>query len=345
MSKGLHKGSIQKVDNPHQWMIDDARQKVIQQIRTEVERLENYYTSVEWYVEALLSFLDTLEEPKKDYNQLYKDIAKSDWFKKSYVDKSLGDVVPVEEPVCEDISREEQIALSIMAYLDTHIKNGKNLVLRDVTLQDAREWIRKQIRNEQPVCEELNDEIYKEKAKVARLFGGVTGEQDRALIEFARHFYKLDKQSKEEVSEDVEEAARVFVGFDMDRDGEIDYEIGLSAFIAGANWQKCKDSLRISETRKENEDSFTGEELDEADLDTMFEEYFDKYPDGLSLGECSEYFYKKGKKDMKEQMMKEAVEGEVESFSNMEFPEVSIPLNPAYFKPGDKVKLIIVKED
>jgi len=48
---------------------------------------------------------------------------------------------------------------------------------------------------------------------------------------------------------------------------------------------------------------------------------------------------------MREQMMKEAVEGEVESFSNMEFPEVSVPLNPAYFKPGDKVKLIIIKED
>ena len=60
--KGLHKNSLRKGDNPHQWMIDDARQKVIRQIRAEVERLENYYTSVEWYVEALLSFLDTLQE-------------------------------------------------------------------------------------------------------------------------------------------------------------------------------------------------------------------------------------------------------------------------------------------
>jgi len=45
-----------------------------------------------------------------------------------------------------------------------------------------------EVRGEEPVCEGLNDEIYKEKAKVDRLFGGVTGEQDRALIEFARHF-------------------------------------------------------------------------------------------------------------------------------------------------------------
>lgn len=34
----------------------------IEKIRAEIERLENYYTSVEWYVEALLSFLDTIEE-------------------------------------------------------------------------------------------------------------------------------------------------------------------------------------------------------------------------------------------------------------------------------------------
>jgi len=56
--------------------------------------------------------------------------------------------------------------------------------------------------------------------------------------------------------------------------------------------------------------------------------------------------FKAGWLACREQMMKEAVEGEIESFSNMDlFPEVSIPLNPAYFKPGDKVKLIIVKED
>ena len=37
----------------------------IAKIKAEVERLENYYTSVEWYVEALLSFLSTLEEQQK----------------------------------------------------------------------------------------------------------------------------------------------------------------------------------------------------------------------------------------------------------------------------------------
>ena len=50
--------------------------------------------------------IEYIEEPKKDYNQRYKDIAKSEWFKKSYVGKSLGDIVPVEEPVCEELEEE-----------------------------------------------------------------------------------------------------------------------------------------------------------------------------------------------------------------------------------------------
>ena len=39
--------------------------KMLAKIRAEAERLENYYTSVEWYVEALLSFLSTLESEQE----------------------------------------------------------------------------------------------------------------------------------------------------------------------------------------------------------------------------------------------------------------------------------------
>ena len=41
MTKGLHKNSLRKVDNPHQWMIDDARMELIQQIKAEIERLNS----------------------------------------------------------------------------------------------------------------------------------------------------------------------------------------------------------------------------------------------------------------------------------------------------------------
>ena len=36
------------------------------------------------------------EAPKKDYKKLYEDIVNSDWYKKAYVGKSLGDFIPVE---------------------------------------------------------------------------------------------------------------------------------------------------------------------------------------------------------------------------------------------------------
>ena len=38
----------------------------IAKIKAGVERLENYYTNVEWYVEALVTFLSTLEEQAKE---------------------------------------------------------------------------------------------------------------------------------------------------------------------------------------------------------------------------------------------------------------------------------------
>ena len=81
MTKGLHKDSLRKVDNPHQWMIDDARMELIQQIKAEIERrIEAYNVSIEKYagkkkslkaerdswkwaeLKSLLSFLDTLQE-------------------------------------------------------------------------------------------------------------------------------------------------------------------------------------------------------------------------------------------------------------------------------------------
>lgn len=74
MTKGLHKNSLRKVDNPHQWMIDDARMELIQQIKAEVERLKKEQPArnaigaicgEETVVDAskLLSVLDNLQEP------------------------------------------------------------------------------------------------------------------------------------------------------------------------------------------------------------------------------------------------------------------------------------------
>ena len=49
----------------------------------------------------------------------------------------------------------------------------------------------------------------------------------------------VNKQELPEVEcEDLEEAAKKFVGYDMDCDELRDYEIGIATFKAGAEWQK-----------------------------------------------------------------------------------------------------------
>ena len=65
---------------------------IIEQIKAEVERLENYYTSVEWYVEALLSFLSTLqeqpvcEELEEHIHNVWEDNPHTQWTKCPFVE-------------------------------------------------------------------------------------------------------------------------------------------------------------------------------------------------------------------------------------------------------------------
>ena len=66
MTKGLHKNSLRKGE-PNKWMIDDAKMKLIQQIKAEVERrkldsLNHGFTFVPTAMQSLLEYLDTLQE-------------------------------------------------------------------------------------------------------------------------------------------------------------------------------------------------------------------------------------------------------------------------------------------
>ena len=54
--------------------------------------------------------------------------------------------------------------------------------------------------------------------------------------------------------------------------------------------------------------------------------------------------YEKGRFDMREEMMKDAVECIVEDWCG-DSPEITIPLNPQDFKAGNKVKIIICKTE
>ena len=62
------------------------------------------------------------------------------------------------------------------------------------------------------------------------------------------------------------------------------------------------------------------------------------------LKDTAHHFYELGKKDMKEQMMKEAVEGTVHNFSSYK-PHPTVLVDAKGFNQGDKVRIIIVKEE
>lgn len=65
---------------------------------------------------------------------------------------------------------------------------------------------------------------------------------DEVTINGHKIVYDKDKgyvtivKSEESVPNDLEEAAKKFVGYDMDCDELRDYEIGIASFIAGAKW-------------------------------------------------------------------------------------------------------------
>lgn len=88
------------------------------------------------------------------------------------------------------------------------------------------------------------------------------------------------------------------------------------AFIAGAEWQKEQDVTEM--VQSENP---------------------------LSVAYANRCF-ENGKQAMKEQMMKDAVEADVFDFSsNLPRPYAHISLPPNKYHTGDKVRIIIVKEE
>lgn len=90
MTKGLHKDSLQKVDNPHQWMIDDARMGLIQQIKAEVERRKK---KAEHYIEAC-----KVSERPFEYWSGQKDVL--ELFEKEFLSTLQ------EQPACEELEEE-----------------------------------------------------------------------------------------------------------------------------------------------------------------------------------------------------------------------------------------------
>ena len=97
MTKGLHKNSLRKVDNPHQWMIDDARMELIQQIKAEIERQRKSIENAKGdFAEGrrmeqinMLSVLNTLEEEPVELEKLIEDELDRRWLIKRDVDGNV----------------------------------------------------------------------------------------------------------------------------------------------------------------------------------------------------------------------------------------------------------------
>lgn len=120
------------------------------------------------------------------------------------------------------------------------------------------------------------------------------------------------RDSTKMISEDLEEAAKEYMKkarkhlFDDSPIGRAD-----DAFIAGAKWQKEQDTREMVMS------------------------------DGSYFQKC----YALGKKDMKEQMLKDAVEGEVvQDVYSRELRAKTKDLRKYNLKFGDKIKLIIIKD-
>lgn len=115
------------------------------------------------------------------------------------------------------------------------------------------------------------------------------------------------------------------------------------------DWYKeiCKKSLQAPETSRENGNSFTS--LDEAAID--YADYARKQPKDYAISSVADYDhgcidgFKAGAEWQKEQMLKDAVEGYVNYYEDsggilMAEAQVGCP-----YHIGDKVKIVIVKED
>ena len=125
--------------------------------------------------------------------------------------------------------------------------------------------------------------------------------------------------------------------------------------------------IKVPEKYKNPDWLFKKQEQPEVDLEKEMDEYFENmvvqeheniFED--TYHNIARHFYELGKQAMKEQMLKDAVEGEIEdvSFNNGEvhntirfsFDEESLHVEnriwfPRSGKDGDKVRIIIVKED
>ena len=128
MTKGLHKDSLRKVDNPHQWMIDDARMELIQQIKAEVERLKGICTA----------------QIKVNPGQTFPFVMEMTGY-----DKLLSFLSDLEKSLpTQDAGGSSEIPKDLEEAADEYFKNPENSwVVKDIFIAGAK-WQKEQMMDE-----------------------------------------------------------------------------------------------------------------------------------------------------------------------------------------------------
>ena len=115
---------------------------------------------------------------KKDYRELYEKITESDWFKKAYHNKSLGECPVVVEELEE--SEDERIRMWLLNYVEEDLTRMTNNIVNErdedgdmdtfKKLNEAKNWLERQ-KEQKPAewSEEDEDMRYKATAILNRL--------------------------------------------------------------------------------------------------------------------------------------------------------------------------------
>lgn len=190
--------------------------------------------------------------------------------------------------------------------------------------------------------------------------------EDCRIKSFDKLLAFIDSLPEEKPSEDLEKAASR-LGFDYvdnivhespehrwnDHDVEFGYRDG---FIAGAEWQK-EHMFTHHEANESLEEAVTHQIEDDGNVDDFVRRGIDdialryaelgakwqKKKDRETIELAEEHAILAGRVQMKEEMMKDAVEGEAEELYNDGESQCTVGVG-TYFKPGDEV-YVIKKED
>ena len=143
------------------------------------------------------------------------------------------------------------------------------------------------------------------------------------LRDIAEHFYDLGCRRTAEKYDEIE--------YNRQRAEEsvpVDLEEAAMNYIAPI---ENEDGLKVI--------NFSGQDIKDAFIaGAKWQENHTPLPEDAVL-------FQKGVEEGKRLMMEEAVEATVEDWNPDPRPEITIPLNPEEFNAGDKVRIIIVKED